>query len=75
MINHPDIIKPRELIQRAISQAIRMQANHGRPRWVVVRDLFACGSNMAERICYEYGYDPYKACGEAAWWRSTGCSE
>jgi hypothetical protein len=65
MIMQPDLIKPRELIQRAIRQAISRRANHWRPRWAVVRDLFACGSDMAERICYEYGFDPHKSCGEA----------
>jgi hypothetical protein len=55
----------RELIQRAINGASAQHAAavaRGEcrefPRWELVKNLFCCGSAIAELICYRYGYDP-----------------
>lgn len=59
------VISERELIQRAINQTssihkdkVTIGTHKPVPRWVVVRNLFACGSSQADAICRKYGYDP-----------------
>jgi hypothetical protein len=63
-------IAERELIQRAINSVSgkhEFLCSEGdaapRQRWVIVRDLFCCGSTVATAICHKYGYDPDKVIG------------
>lgn len=55
-----EIIGECELIQRAILNTLPRPEEGLQPRWVLVKRLFACGSTMAERICWKYGFDPDK---------------
>ena len=61
-----------DLIQRAISSASSRHENDCRDgiaapkaRWNVVRDLFCCGSTVAEAICRLYCNDPEGIIGES----------
>ena len=61
----------RDLIERAIDSVSSWHRSHcidgtaaPKPRWLIVRDLFGCGSTVATAICYSYGYDPEKMIGE-----------
>lgn len=63
----------RELIQRAINGACGRHAaavvrdeRRPYPRWRIVKELFCCGSTVANLICCRYGYDPQDVVGEAA---------
>ena len=60
-----DVYSERELIERAIRGASTSHVSKvlngkavAEPRWKIVRDVFCCGSNMADRICVKYGFDP-----------------
>ena len=62
----------RDLIQRAINSASSAHESKcadgvaaPRPRWDIVKHLFCCGSNAADRICWRYGFDPDGVVGAA----------
>jgi len=68
-----EVYPERELIERAIRGAssshvskVIMGKAIAEPRWKIVRDLFCCGSNMADRICVKYGFDPDDTVGPSA---------
>jgi hypothetical protein len=58
------ILTDRELVQRALRREFNLRENADRPQWAVAMNLFGCGSDMAERVCYEYGLDPDRSCSE-----------
>ena len=60
----------RELIRRAVNGASSRHKSNcvvgiaaPRTRSAIVKSLFCCGSTVAERICYRYGYDPERMIG------------
>ncbi|WP_070988430.1 hypothetical protein [Halofilum ochraceum] len=51
------MIEDAELVERAV-RAARPHSNVAHPRWVAVRDAFACGSTVAHELCLRFGFDP-----------------
>jgi len=47
----------RDLLERAMKNA-RPQLGLTARRWVVVKHMFAVGSQRAQALCREFGYDP-----------------
>lgn len=49
---------PNELVGRAVRQARPVGRQNNRARWVIVAEIFCCGSTRARDLCERFGKDP-----------------